>query len=103
MKESDHMLEATIKEKVSKDPRWAQKAIIVLFERQTPDEQDQRATRYKNHIGFNGADAEILSSFASRLIWQRKPLTDKQLAIAYKKLPKYSKQLLEIAKEKGNA
>lgn len=86
----------TIKEKVSKDPRWATRALIALYQRQTTDEQASERTIERNGQGFNGIDAEILSSFANQVLAGR-TLSQKQLAIAFKKLPKYSKQLLAIA------
>lgn len=90
-----------IQEKVRSDPRWAARAIVVLYDRQTADEQNVSATIEHNTIGFNGVDAEILSSFARQVLAGR-TLSQKQLAIAYKKLPKYWRQLLEAAKAKGS-
>lgn len=92
-------MEATlevIKQKVGSDPKWASKAIVRLFEEQTASERISYATTEKNGRGFNGVDAEILSSFAGQ-IQRGRSLSPKQLAIAYKKLPKYAKQLLELA------
>lgn len=85
-----------IRSKVSTDQRWAERAILALYRRQTQSEQAARITNELNHIGFNGIDAEILSSFAEQLLRGR-TLSHKQLAIAYRKLPKYAKQLLAIA------
>lgn len=93
-------LVATIKVNVATKQAWAERAIVALFERQTADEQAVSATRENNKIGFNGVDAEILSSFAKQVLWGRK-LSEKQLAIAFKKLPKYAKQLATIAEEKA--
>ncbi len=75
------------------------RAVYALFERQTRDEQALDATMLHNGVGFSGCDAEILSSFAK--FWKKTGfLTPKQLVIARKKLPKYRKQLAEIAEEK---
>lgn len=87
-----------IKSKVSSDPRWATRAIAALYKRQTDDEQGMRITIERNGVGFNGVDAEILSSFAQQILRGR-TLLYKQLAIAYKKLPKYAAQLASIAEE----
>lgn len=84
------------KSKLASDPQWAERAIVRLFEQQTPSEQDLEVTAYHNSRGFNGVDAEILSSFAKRIIGGRS-LTTKQLAVAYKKLPKYARQLHRLA------
>jgi len=85
-----------IREKVSTDAKWAERAVVALYHRQTADEQVIRETSIKNGVGFNGADANILTSFAEQIMRGRR-LSPKQLAIAYKKLPKYAKQLLSIA------
>jgi hypothetical protein len=57
------------------------------------DEQITGQTANTNGVGFNGLDSVILSSFAEQLLKGRS-LTVKQLAIAYKKLPKYSRQVI---------
>ena len=85
-----------IREKVSSDPRWAARAIVALYNCQTAEEQAADATVVKNRMGFNGTDAFILSSFA-RQVQEGRTLSQKQLAIAYKKLPKYAKQLETLA------
>ena len=71
---------------------WAQRAITVLYGFQTADEQVSGATKEHNGAGFNGTDAFILSSFAEQIAkgWK---LSTKQLAIAFRKLPKYSRQI----------
>ena len=96
------MTKEEIKSKVSTDARWATRAIVVLFERQTESEKMAEMTSERNYVGFNGCDAEILSSFAKQVL-NGKTLSVKQLAIAFKKLPKYSGQLLKIAEEKAAA
>ena len=88
-----------IKEKVATDSRWTERAILALYQRQTLDEQSTKETESHNGVGFNSIDAFILTDFAKWLIAGRH-LTVKQLAVAQKKLPKYSKQLLDISKEK---
>lgn len=84
---------------VSTKPAWAEHALLALLERQTEDEQRSQATKHQNGAGFNGTDAAILTSFAQQVQRGRK-LSEKQLAIAYKKLPKYAGQLLAIASER---
>lgn len=71
-------------------------SVVLLYRRQTQDEQSAGTTRYRNGVGFNGTDAEILSSFA-KFYLTRGYLTPKQLHIARKKMPKYAGQLMEIA------
>jgi len=89
-----------VKNQLSTNPAWAQRAIVKLWERQTADEQNAKTTGHNNGIGFNGTDAFILSSFAEQ-ISKGRTLSVKQLAIAYRKLPKYSKQIIsEIPADK---
>lgn len=89
-----------IRAKVSSNPLWAERAIAALYERQTATEKAIGQTVVLNGIGFNGADADILSSFGLQIQRGRR-LSPKQLAIAFKKLPKYAGQLLRIAQEKA--
>ena len=89
-----------VKNQLSTNPAWAQRAIVKLWQRQTADEQAAQNTGHDNGVGFNGTDAFILSSFAEQ-INKGRTLSPKQLAIAFKKLPKYSRQIIsEIPVEK---
>ena len=74
------------------------RALIVLYNGQTADEKEDGVTRHENGVGFNGVDAEILTSFAE-FLKKTKFLTAKQKVIARKKLPKYAKQLVRVANE----
>ena len=85
-----------IKEKVTTDPRWTELAIVALYGKQTLSEQVSQQTVEHNSVGFNGCDAEILSSFAEWVLSGRR-LTVKQLALAQKRIGKYSGQLTVIA------
>lgn len=96
------MTKLFIKEKLLTDNRWLYRGILAIYEKQTYEEKNAGNTIIDNGIGFNGADAFILSSFAKQLN-QGRILSVKQLAIARKRMPKYAGQLLKIAKEKGNA
>jgi len=87
-------------EKLVTDQRWLMRGIAAIYEKQTYDEQQSEATKEDNGVGFNGIDAYILSSFAKQIKAGR-TLSTKQLAIAQKKMPKYARQLLSIAKENG--
>mgnify|MGYP003352452737 FL=1 len=89
-----------VKNQLATNPAWATRAIVKLWQRQTADEQATQSTGQDNGVGFNGTDAFILSSFAEQ-INKGRTLSPKQLAIAFKKLPKYSKQIIsEIPAEK---
>jgi hypothetical protein len=86
---------AVVKNKLATNPAWATRAIVKLYELQTADEQISQTTTNVNGVGFNGTDATILSSFAEQILKGR-TLSPKQLAIAYKKLPKYSRQISNL-------
>jgi hypothetical protein len=91
--------------------KWAEHAILALYARQTQDEQRVGATKENNSVGFNGTDSVILSSFAKQILglerWNSqkgrldkgspKSLSPKQMAVAFKALPKYARQLHRIA------
>ncbi len=96
------MTKEMIKEKLLSDNRWLVRGILAIYHKQTYEEQTADATLKDNGVGFNGVDAFILSSFAKQLK-QGRTLSMKQLLIARRKMPKYAGQLLQIAKEKGNA
>lgn len=89
----------TIKEKLASDPRWVERAIVVLFERQTLEEQQSECTTDANGIGFNAFDAKTLSYYAN---WIRggNRLSGKYLDNAFKMVPKYAKQILSIINSK---
>jgi hypothetical protein len=78
---------------LSTDAGWASRAISILYTFQTADEQEAQTTAVRNGAGFNGTDAFILSSFAVQ-IGKGRTLSAKQLAIAFKKLPKYAGQVV---------
>ena len=71
-------------------------ALKQLYNCQTADEKAAGETREHNGMGFNGVDANIMSSFAQFLI-RTGFLTDKQKVIARKKMIKYTKQLTKLA------
>jgi hypothetical protein len=76
--------------------KWACRGLLAIYKYQTAAEKAVQETRELNGVGFSGCDAEILSSFAeqySRRGW----LSEKQLAILHRKMPKYAKQLLKVA------
>ena len=53
-------------------------------------------TRDRNNVGFTDIDGEILSSFAKQLL-SRGYLSPKQMAIVYKKMPKYWSQIVRVS------
>jgi uncharacterized protein YjcR len=74
-------------------PQWARRAVLVVFENQTQDEQQSEFTKFDNGIGFNGTDANICSSLAKQILNGRN-LSQKQDAILMKIMKKYASQVL---------
>lgn len=84
------------KEKLSSNKAWALRGLKVIYDNQTADEKHDASTKHYNKIGFTGFDAEILTSFAQQ--YEHKgDLSDKQMALLYKKMPKYAGQLLKMS------
>ena len=74
-------------------------ALLALYDCQTADEKCIGETQYNNGVGFNGLDAEFLSSVAESLKKYGR-LTDKQKVITRKKLVKYMGQITNLANAK---
>lgn len=70
-------------------------ALLGLYSRQEVDERIGEHTAYQNGMGFNNADAKILSSISKQAL-SRKFVSDKQFFIIKKSLPKYAKQIQSI-------
>lgn len=83
---------AYFKIKLATNDGWAVKGLLRIYGNQTDDEQSSEQTKHHNSIGFTGIDAELLSSFA-KFYLKHKRLTEKQLVILKKKMPKYAGQL----------
>ena len=87
-----------IKQAIASNDRFAVNCMLKIYEYQTDYEQTVGTTTEWNGVGFNGADAEILSSFVKQVqSWDQSkypsPLSPKQMAIVQKKVGKYAKQL----------
>lgn len=97
-------METWTKEKIhcllNSNPKAVEKALLVLFNRQTDTEQAAEDTKFVNMRGFTAADAPRLSSIAKYLI-RRKSLTEKQVALVRRRIMKYWKQLLQEVEIKG--
>lgn len=70
--------------------------MLKVYNQQTETERCYGETIEANGKGFNGCDAEILSSFC-RFYQERGYLTEKQISIARKKMKKYAKQVTDLA------
>lgn len=94
--------------KLAVDDKFAVNCLLQLYACQTADEQQAETTTYRNGVGFNGADAGILSSFAQQAEARRAQrkageipahwtdLSPKQMALLRSKLTKYQRQLTEL-------
>ena len=80
--------------------RWIERTLVVLYQRQTSDEQTTGQTREFNGIGFNGPDSRYLS-YCSRWILRGNHLNQKHLEKCSSRLPKYWRQVQELIKEKS--
>jgi hypothetical protein len=85
-----------IKEGLENNSAWIIRAILVLFEMQTEDEQKEGDTVHLNGVGFNAFDAKILTSFAKQMC-SGGNLSAKQMDLAKKKIIKYAGQLTRVA------
>lgn len=85
-----------IRTKLGTNEAWAKKALLKIYDRQTQDEKSSESTNHHNNVGFTGADAHILSSFAKQLLY-KKFLSPKQMAIVLRKMPKYCRQIMSIS------
>lgn len=85
-----------VKHKLANDPNWALKGLLRIYDFQTNEEQNSEHTIDHNNKGFTGTDGEILSSFAKQYE-RRKSLSDKQMFLLMKKMPKYWHQIVMIS------
>ena len=88
-------LKEIIKEKLSSNPKWSLRALTRIYQFQTDEEIASAMTVEHNSIGFSAIDAEILTSFAEQ-IQAGRTLTQKQMQLLFKKMPKYWRQIMNL-------
>lgn len=71
------------------------KALALLYELQTPEEQQAQVTVLDNSVGFNAVDAGFLSSVAEQMLVRNKGISENQFALVRSKLRKYERQIEE--------
>lgn len=99
MKITKAKLATFVKHQLGTNPAWATRALIRIFrENQTVTEQSTGVTSADNGIGFNGIDSVILSSFAAQFE-RHGGLSEKQINLLLKKMPKYHKQVIAMSDE----
>ena len=91
---------SALRSQLSNKPSQALKALVTLFNRQTEDEKQNEHTRHFNNVGFNHNDAKILSSIAKQYI-RLGTLSERQMQVLMRLVPKYAKQLIEKAISEG--
>lgn len=89
---------AHFKEMIATDDAWCCRALVRIYERQTPEEQLIYHVKELNGCGFNKMDANVMTAFAKRIL-ENKTLSQRQMDLLHKRLPKYSEQLYNIAIE----
>ena len=92
-KPTNKAIKAFIKDKLATNRAWALKALTTVHSYQTESEQLNNTTFNQNGEGFTGADAFILTQFTDQYN-NKGYLSPKQMAIVYRKMPKYWKQIL---------
>ena len=97
---SKAQLVSMLKTQLATRPQQAIKGLMRIYANQTESEQSSGIVISNNGIGFVHVDSEILTSFAKQFE-ERGNLSEKQLAILYKKMPKYAGQLINAAIAEG--
>lgn len=97
---SKAQLVSMLKTQLATRPQQAIKGLMRIYANHTESEQSSGIVISNNGIGFVHVDSEILTSFAKQFE-ERGSLSEKQLAILYKKMPKYAGQLINAAIAEG--
>jgi hypothetical protein len=102
-----------LRQKLATDPAWAIRALKAIYKQQTENERQDASTHDENGVGFSGNDAEILSSFAERVLaWEAtapanrlyaSPLSPRQMEVLLKRIKRYAGQLLALYGAKFDA
>lgn len=78
--------------KIKDDPNFAIGSLLSVYSHQKEDEKISKTTTYRNAVGFNALDSDVLSSIAEQVL-DRKIITPKQLSLVRSKMVKYQKQI----------
>lgn len=74
--------------------------LMVLYEKQTQDEQAFKRTRHDNGVGFSAFDSEFLTTLAQQYK-TRGFLSKRQQTALMRIMPKYASQLIENSIAEG--
>jgi len=94
-KVTKRMVEKYIKTRL-KEPNQAVRALMKIYSYQTAEEMKSENTKVTNNIGFSSYDAGMLSQFAKQF-QRKKCLSQKQMTIVTKIMPKYWRQIAEAS------
>jgi len=85
---------------LSTKEKWAIKALLLINENQTKEEQEIGISRGVDSSGFNREDAERLQLFAKR--YEKQGFLEfEKMQVVFYRIPKYWKQVLQASnKEK---
>ena len=97
---SKAQLVSMLKTQLATRPQQAIKGLMRIYANQTESEQSSGIVISNNGIGFVHVDSEILTTFAKQFE-ERGSLSEKQMTILYKKMPKYAGQLINAAIAEG--
>ena len=99
---SQKQWEAYIKDLLKTNDKALLRAIVLIYDNQTPEEKDKGESIENNCIGFSKIDAKEMGDIAKK-IKAGKALTEGELAKSRNKMQKYWKQLMIISKKKAEA
>lgn len=80
---------------LSTNPKWIERALVVLYQKQTIEEQRVGVTTNLNGVGFNSSDSRYLT-YCAKWVLQGQNLNQKHLEKCGGKLKKYWKQISEM-------
>lgn len=99
MKTTKSNIQKYVRKQLATNPTWATKALVRIFqENQTDMEKAAETTIEDNGIGFSGTDGQFLSSLAQQFL-SRGSLSEKQMAMVHKCIPKYCRQVISMSNE----
>lgn len=96
-----HTIE-TIKALLDRSPEMVRKSLVILYQRQTLDEQQSNVTHHLNGRGFCAYDANFGSSLAKQVM-EGRPFSPRQIEAGRKLAKKYARQLVEEANSRQSA
>lgn len=94
--------EAYLKDLLKTNDKALLRAIVLIYDNQTPEEKDKGESIEDNCVGFSKIDAKEMGDIA-RKIKANKTLTKGELAKSRNKMQKYWKQLMIFSKKRAEA